>query len=226
MVLTVGDQGEEVKQLQIWLNKLGYLTVIDGSFGKQTNKNLKQFQTDNGLFDDGLFGPLSLNVMTDKINHLPKEQTIIKVSNSEYPWMDWMERNIGQHEVTGAGANPFITDLFRYTSLKNSELATTDETAWCAACVNAALIKNGYKGTNSAAADSFDDYGQRLEKPEYGCVITLRHANGARHVCFFVGFTAMGRIIGLGGNQGNELCKKNYPFLELISARWPTKMTQ
>jgi len=59
--LKKGSKGNEVKNLQKFLNWYGnYGLVIDGSFGKKTEKAVKAFQKATGLTVDGIFGPKSL----------------------------------------------------------------------------------------------------------------------------------------------------------------------
>lgn len=54
-------EGNDVKQLQIKLNALGYSCgIADGLFGTKTENALKKFQRASNLDDDGEFGPLSL----------------------------------------------------------------------------------------------------------------------------------------------------------------------
>ncbi|WP_258871467.1 peptidoglycan-binding domain-containing protein, partial [Halobacillus trueperi] len=52
-----GDKGDSVKELQSNLHKLGYSLAIDGSFGPETEKALKGFQSAHHLTVDGLYGP-------------------------------------------------------------------------------------------------------------------------------------------------------------------------
>lgn len=52
--LKLGDSGEDVKLLQ---QKIG--TIIDGSFGSQTQIAVKVFQELHGLTPDGIVGPLT-----------------------------------------------------------------------------------------------------------------------------------------------------------------------
>lgn len=59
--LRYGDEGENVKLLQKFLNWYGsYSLVVDGSFGDKTLSAVKDFQTKTGLAVDGVFGEKSL----------------------------------------------------------------------------------------------------------------------------------------------------------------------
>lgn len=222
-MLRRGDKGDEVGELQHRLGLLGYLTRIDKDFDAKTEANLMSFQFDNSLKVDGIYGPLTQAVISQKLRDSRKEIDPTPVSNSETPWMDWLVRNEGQSEISGSKANPFIVDLFRYTSLRNHPLSTSDETAWCAALACAALEKNGYKSPDSASAASFDSYGTECEL-KYGAILTFRRKGGSgRHVTFYYGEVINGKIKCLGGNQSNSLKKSTYSKSDLVSIRWPQK---
>ena len=53
------DSGEIVVTLQNLLVEKGYIDgdYVDGDFGPGTEAAVKQFQTDNGLTEDGIVGP-------------------------------------------------------------------------------------------------------------------------------------------------------------------------
>jgi len=54
--IRMGDQGEEVTQLQSALASLGYSVAVDGDFGSGTARAVKAFQESRGLEADGLVG--------------------------------------------------------------------------------------------------------------------------------------------------------------------------
>lgn len=54
--IRMGDQGEEVTQLQSALANLGYSVAVDGDFGSATVRAVKAFQESRGLDADGLVG--------------------------------------------------------------------------------------------------------------------------------------------------------------------------
>jgi len=55
--LSIGDRGEEVKQLQEKLNANGEELVADGIFGIGTHAAVVAFQAKHGLSPDGIVGP-------------------------------------------------------------------------------------------------------------------------------------------------------------------------
>ncbi len=216
-ILSFGMHGQSVQVLQWKLSKLGYLTNGDWQFGQITRKNLIQFQLDNGLLPDGEYGPLTAAVMEQKLGVLtPPVPT--PVSKGETPWMDWMLRNVGQHEVAGPRANPFIVDLFSYTTLHDTPYAFTDETPWCAACVCAALEKNGYKSPRSAAVSGFNNYGVIMGGPKYGAILNLGY-----HVTFFSGLFEDKYYKCLGGNQADSIKESVFKISDVKSIHWPVK---
>lgn len=72
-ILKKGDKGNNVKQLQRDLKKLGYYKFsIDGYFGPKTYAAVVKFQIDQNLISDGIVGPytsLALQKELDIINH-------------------------------------------------------------------------------------------------------------------------------------------------------------
>lgn len=69
-VLKKGMQGDEVKQLQTWLEQLGYdfdNFGLDGKFGSETEKALKSFQKDSGIKEDGIFGKQSWDALQKRM---------------------------------------------------------------------------------------------------------------------------------------------------------------
>lgn len=209
-------KSKTVKEIQSLLNRAGFAVLVDGEFGPETKSAVRAFQRSKGLEDDGVVGPITMAAL--HAGNFEAPEVPAKPSDSETPWMDWMAPHLGAKEISGRKHNPFIVGLFAYTTYDT----TKDETPWCAALVNAALIKTGFKGTRSAAAASFDKYGTKCPL-KYGAVVTLRHKNGGRHVTFFVKLDPKGRMVCRGGNQGNALKDSTYARSELVASRWPVK---
>ena len=55
--LRLGDTGEEVKTLQMKLNKIGANLLVDGQFGSRTDQAVRTFQTAKNITPDGVVGP-------------------------------------------------------------------------------------------------------------------------------------------------------------------------
>ena len=74
-VLRRGSIGSEVKYLQRKLySKLYPVGTIDGIFGSNTERAVKDFQTENGLTPDGIVGPKTWDAIKDKKTSRPFPQ--------------------------------------------------------------------------------------------------------------------------------------------------------
>lgn len=63
-LLSYGDKSEIILESQKRLKELGYLTTTpDGSYGKDTEAAVKQFQSRNDLIVDGFLGPTTRDVL-------------------------------------------------------------------------------------------------------------------------------------------------------------------
>lgn len=62
----VGDQGEEIAEIQDKLVVLGYDVMADGAFGPATVEAVKDFQKTQGIKADGLIGPATYSALLGK----------------------------------------------------------------------------------------------------------------------------------------------------------------
>ena len=140
-------------------------------------------------------------------------------------WMDVARAEVGQAEVGGREANPRIVAYHATTGLG----ATSDEVPWCASFVNWVFAQAGIRGTNSATAASWIEWGQACE-PMEGAVLVIRNAAAARtsltasgnHVGFLVEQTDSHYVL-LGGNQSNQVKESRFRRRSwtLRACRWP-----
>lgn len=72
-MITLGDRGTEVAQLQKYLSMLGYDLIVDGHFGNRTLRSLKAFQKKYGLAVDGVAGPKTIAVLKAAQKRTAKE---------------------------------------------------------------------------------------------------------------------------------------------------------
>lgn len=139
-----------------------------------------------------------------------------KILNNHDPslWMEVAKKEIGQKEIEGSETNPRIREYHRETTLS----ATNDETPWCSSFLNWVMKQAGHLGTRSAAAKSWALWGQKLELPQYGCVVVFEHHVGlfVKEIPFFV--------CVLGGNQGNQVKESWFKKAGIISYRWPQEV--
>lgn len=80
-VLSIGDTGEDVRELQEWLVKLGYNVGSkgpDGDFGSKTYAAVIDFQRKYNLKDDGIVGPLTKKAIKEAIDMMDENVIISK----------------------------------------------------------------------------------------------------------------------------------------------------
>jgi len=83
-----------------------------------------------------------------------------------------------------------------------------EEGPWCAAYVNSQLTRQGIRGSGSAKADSYSDWGAPVDKAHirYGDVIVGDYGGGSRtHAMFAAGSPKDGAVDIIGGNQGGRV---------------------
>ena len=130
---------------------------------------------------------------------------------------DEKDKNI--HEVRG-GENPRILEYLRATDI-GAPYNREHETAWCSAFANWCMQQVGFKGTRSAAALSWADWGKDVtDEPPMGAIVVFDHGNGSGHVGFFIRGNDNGLFV-LGGNQSDAVNVKFFGWSEVVTMRWP-----
>ena len=134
------------------------------------------------------------------------------------PWMEIARGELGTAEVAGAKHNARILEYHATTTLR----ATTDEVAWCSSFVNWVMHHAGLAGTRLANARSWLDWGRTVDEPRHGSVVVFPRGSDpkAGHVGFVVR-TAGGRVLVLGGNQGNRVSEQWYSETGVLGYRLP-----
>lgn len=145
----------------------------------------------------------------------------VMMQRTKLPWLATAHGYMGTKEIPGPVDNPKVVEMF---ALAGHSWVQDDETAWCAAFVGACLRKNGLKTTNSLAARSYEDWGQRLGSPLLGCVAVKKRNGGAAwqgHVGFVVAANKT-TVWLIGGNQSNMVNVTAYPRADFTAFRWPS----
>jgi peptidoglycan hydrolase-like protein with peptidoglycan-binding domain len=106
-VFKQGSTGEEVKEIQQALSKLGYRVVINGEFDTATHYGVVRFQRKHRLTVDGIVGPQTLSKIraqqkrpsvTTEAREYPG--TLIK-RGSRGPDVRWVQQHIGVKLIDG-----------------------------------------------------------------------------------------------------------------------------
>lgn len=139
------------------------------------------------------------------------------MSTTEPSWLTAARKHIGLAEVVGSKHNPTI---LRWLASLRAWWAE-DETPWCGTFVAAALRESGLPVAKAwYRAKAWLDYGTQLVTPKVGCIVVFDRAGGG-HVGFVVGRDESGRLMVLGGNQGNKVSVAPFDTGRVLGYRWP-----
>ena len=134
------------------------------------------------------------------------DQDGVEIPQQSRPWMTTAQGEKGVTETKG----PIHTArIIEYHNTTVYPPRTDDEDGpWCSSFLNWVMEKSGLDGSNSAWSLSWLRWGQSVSTPVYGAVGVINavdsKGNSVTHVGIVVGTTADGRIVMLGGNQGNN----------------------
>lgn len=91
--------------------------------------------------------------------------------------------------------------------------------AECLKEVNRTYPKHWYR------AKGYLDYGTKLDRPAYGCLVIFDRKGGG-HVGFCVGKNPQGQLLILGGNQANAVNIKAFSSSRIVGYRWCVKQDE
>lgn len=136
---------------------------------------------------------------------------------TEPHWMEVARTYIGVAEIPGKATAPVIARWLRELRSWWSD----DETPWCGTFVGAVLRESGLPvAKHWYRARDWLSWGVPLEKPAPGCVVVYARAGGG-HVGFVVAEDQRGRLLTLGGNQGNRVSIAPFDRQRVLGYRWP-----
>ncbi|MGG6432665.1 peptidoglycan-binding domain-containing protein [Anoxybacillus sp. D401a] len=76
--LREGNRGQAVKDLQLMLKYVGYSVSVDGVYGSETEKYVKDFQKSVGLQADGIAGKNTYNALNNKVELIKSQKNTYK----------------------------------------------------------------------------------------------------------------------------------------------------
>jgi uncharacterized protein (TIGR02594 family) len=139
---------------------------------------------------------------------------------SEPAWLVEARKHVGLREVPGKTHAPVIQRWLR----QFGAWWVDDETPWCgtfvAACLEAAGVR---RPRNWFRALAWLDFGTPILAPRVGCVVVFSREGGG-HVGFLVGQDEEGRLMVLGGNQGNAVSVAPFERFRVRGYRWPSSV--
>lgn len=133
-------------------------------------------------------------------------------------WITHARRLIGTKQIAGVRHERLIVRMFEVIRAPFRD----DETPWCAAFVGSVLEDVGIKSTRSAAARSYTNWGIACAQRLGAVVVFSRPPHSwSGHVGFLVGRDARGRLMVLGGNQGDAVNIAPFDTARVLAYRWP-----
>jgi uncharacterized protein (TIGR02594 family) len=141
------------------------------------------------------------------------------------PWLIFAEHE-RDLKVRRNGGKESAQHILAYALETSLGKASNARYAYCSAFANWCLVRAGYKGTHNAKAESFKEWGRSTKagKPAYGAIALIKFPTGGHHVTFIIGKKSDGRLITLGGNQGEDhaVSKSSVPASWVITFRFPS----
>mgnify|MGYP000278842535 CR=1 FL=1 len=142
------------------------------------------------------------------------------------PWMKFVVGEVGKNEKD----NP--DRIKEYHTQGGGSSSWGGETPWCASFCGWSLKQASKKGTGTAMARGYANYGEDVSTKTpipYGAIVVVKGNRGpsSGHVCFYTGESG-DRINVIGGNQGaknnqngGEVTNSSFKKSDVIGYRWP-----
>lgn len=132
-------------------------------------------------------------------------------------WLKIARTDVGLREFPGSETAPRIAKWLASLGAWWRD----DETPWCGtACASWMRSAGADIPQHWYRAKAWATWGQRLDRPAHGCIVVFERQGGG-HVGLVVGEDAIGRLLVLGGNQGDSVSVRAFPRDRAIAYRWP-----
>lgn len=132
-------------------------------------------------------------------------------------WLTIARHHLGTAEIPGKETAPQIAKWLRELRAWWSD----DETPWCGTFVGAVMRESSIAPARHwYRAKDWLNWGVPLDDAAPGCVVVYDRAGGG-HVGFAVALDVSGRILTLGGNQGNRVSIAPFERWRVLGYRWP-----
>lgn len=220
-VLRMGSSGPDVVALQLALRQIGYALTGTGFFGSATDTAVEAFQKRAGLIADGDVGPRTATMIDAAVDTPHIIQPAPHEEINRPLWVEAGLKYLNTHEGVGAKDNKVIIDWAKAEGGDVAKAYTHDSIPWCALFANMIMTKSGIKGTETLWA--LDWAGKwpsvKLIGPAVGAMAPMLR-NGGGHIICVVGKDQHGNIMGLGGNQSDQVSIVPFPMSRLNKGFW------
>ena len=196
-------QKDLIKALQRAVNAQGERLTVDGDPGAKTQAALSKYEI-----------TVSINFPSYNVVAKKNETPVVQpqqpvVTDQEFFGAKWVGSNIdllGRFEHDPILAARFVPG-WKICGLPGYKTLVGADHAWCSLCANEDLRAAGIKGTNSAGARSWSNYGDETDYV-FGAILPIKHRSGGRHVNVFLYWIDEKKKIAAtkDGNRGNQYC--------------------
>lgn len=132
-------------------------------------------------------------------------------------WLEVARADIGLRELPGAPTAPKISGWLRTLGA----WWTDDATPWCGTACAAWMRAAGLPIPDAwFRAKAWATWGQPLRYPAQGCIVVFERTGGG-HVGLVTGEERSGRLLVLGGNQGDAVSIASFGRDRVLAYRWP-----
>lgn len=214
----LGSQGEVVKAIQLALAKLGYPLRGTGYFGSATDVAVTAAQKKAAILADGVVGPDTAQMIDDALAGKTSSSPLIEVTRPL--WLQAGLQLLGTKEKPGPLDNPQILEWAKEEGGSIERTYDHDSIAWCALFVGHCLTLASLKGTGTLwALDYAGKWPSQKVEIAVGAVAPMARPGGG-HVILVVGRDQHGNVMGLGGNQSDEVSVRPFPLSRLNRGFW------
>lgn len=223
--LKMGMGGEAVRAVQLALRGMGYALNGTGYFGPATDVAVETAQKRAGLKADGIVGAKTAAAIDaaqkGPVAAIPGIVPAPAIEIGRPLWLEAGIKLVGAKEFAGAKDNPVIIDWAKDEGGDIAASYTHDSIPWCALFANHILTKVGLKGTETLWALDFAGKwpAKKLAGPAVGAFAPMLR-NGGGHIICVVGKDQHGNIMGLGGNQKDQVSIVPFPMSRLNKGFW------
>lgn len=182
-ILSVGEKGNEVVQLQLALNNHGYNVNVDGIFGSETDDAVRSFQEEHGLAVDGIVGHETIIALNSETNtatlSLTNEVKSEKQANSN------IEGAYSSHHDIVSIAMGFLGSPYQFGG-------TTPQGFDSSGFINYVFAQVGID-LERTHADMWVNNGKHVDSPSVGDVVFFKNTykSGVSHSGIYIGNNQM-----------------------------------
>jgi uncharacterized protein (TIGR02594 family) len=131
-------------------------------------------------------------------------------------WIDEAKKHIGLKEISGKNDHPLLLGWWVKYGVKYLY-----KKAWCGLFTAHSIKSAGHPiPKHWYRALAWLDWGVDIGSPCYGCVVVFSRTGGG-HVGFVVGKDDKGRLMVLGGNQGDSVSIAPFDLSRVAGYRMP-----